>query len=76
MPDIMSILLLAANQAKSSGSNDKASYSLRKGLDPQKVKSDINKALADPSISKDLIAVAEEILEKKRVKTSTSNPAG
>ena len=62
MPDIMSVLLLAANNAK--GSN--GIQSTKKGLDPQKVKSDISKALADPGTSKDLIAVADEILDRKR----------
>ena len=49
---------MAANTAKGSS----GTQSTKKGLDPQKVKSDIIKALSDPGTSKDLIAVAEEIL--------------
>jgi hypothetical protein len=34
------------------------------------VKADILKALADPTLSKDIVALADEILEKKRLKTA------
>jgi hypothetical protein len=38
----------------------------KKGLDPVKVKQDIVKALADPGLSKDIVILADELLEKKR----------
>lgn len=41
----------------------------RKGLDPQKVKNEIFRALNDPAVSKDLVALADEILDRKRQKT-------
>jgi hypothetical protein len=37
-------------------------------LDPQKLKADIQKALADPAVSKDLVNLADDVLEKKRLK--------
>lgn len=68
----MSVLLMAANNAKGSS----GTQSTKKGLDPQKVKSDIIKALSDPGTSKDLIAVADEILERKRQKVTQSLAGG
>ena len=37
------------------------------------MKADILKALADPTLSKDIVALADEILEKKRLKTAQNS---
>ena len=46
-----------------------------KPLDPQKVKADIQKALADPALSKEIVNLADDVLERKRLKLAqlTSN---
>jgi len=48
----------------------------QKILDPQKIKADIQKALADPAISKDLVNLAEDVLEKKRLKVASMTQNG
>ena len=50
--------------------------SFKKGFDPQRIKSDITKALADPAFSKDLVALADEILDKKKQKSKLSCNSG
>lgn len=67
MPDIISLLLQSSNlNAKATGGQP------RKNLDPQKVKTDIVRALNDPTFSKDLVSLADEIIEKKRLKALNS----
>ena len=39
---------------------------VKKGVDPARVKQDIVKALADPGLSKDIVQLADELLERKR----------
>jgi hypothetical protein len=39
---------------------------VKKGVDPVRVKQDIVKALADPGLSKDIVLLADELLERKR----------
>jgi hypothetical protein len=64
----MSLLIQAS--AKAPGAPLSAAAARTKGLDPQRVKQDIIRALADPSLSKDLEAIADEILDRKRQKSS------
>ncbi len=40
------------------------------------MKNDITKALNDPVLSKDIVNLAEEVLEKKRLKNSQLNNNG
>ena len=61
-PDIINFML------SPSGGTSHSRGSSRKGLDPQKVKQDILRALADPALSKDLLSIADEVLDKKRQK--------
>lgn len=68
--DIFALLQMAS---KTGGGTSSRS---RKGLDPQKVKQDIMRALADPTLSKDLVSMADEILEKKRIRQSSGGPGG
>lgn len=48
------------------GAQNPNSVYAKKGLDPVKVKQDIVKALADPGLSKDIVVLADELLEKRR----------
>jgi hypothetical protein len=65
LPDIMSLLFQASAKT---GGGALTSAMRSKGLDPQRVKQDIQRALADPTLSKDLEALADEILDRKRQK--------
>lgn len=57
--DLLNLFLPASAQ------NQNSAYA-KKGLDPVKVKQDIVKALADPGLSKEIIGLADELLEKKK----------
>lgn len=40
----------------------------RKGFDPQRVKNDILRAIADPAMSKEISMLTDELIENKRLK--------
>jgi hypothetical protein len=45
---------------------NKNSIYVKKGIDPVRVKQDIIKALVDPGLTKEIVSLADELIEKKK----------